>query len=148
MNYQGSCHCEQIAFAVEGDLADVVACNCSMCERKGILMWFVPRSALVVLTPPERIRTYTFNKHVIKHHFCPECGIHPFGEANAPTGEPTAAILEAAAERLTKASHKLAEVMYQQQQAGGPSTGGPSGGGAAQPAGASDEVIDAEYVEK
>src|SRR6476659_3062549 len=64
-------------------------------------------------------------------------------------GEPTAAVMEAAAERLTKASHKLAEVMYQQQQnAGGPSTGGPSGGGAGQPAGASDEVIDAEYVEK
>ena len=66
-------------------------------------------------------------------------------------GEPTAAVMEAAAERLTKASHKLAEVMYQQQQnaAGGPSTGGPAGGGATPPSGASsDEVIDAEYVEK
>src|SRR6201747_1055317 len=64
-------------------------------------------------------------------------------------GEPTAAVMEAAAERLTKASHKLAEVIYQQQQnAGAPSTGGPGGGGATPPAGASDEVIDAEYVEK
>ena len=53
-------------------------------------------------------------------------------------GEPTAAVMEAAAERLTKASHKLAEVMYQQQQnaAGGPSTGGPAGGGATPPSGA------------
>jgi molecular chaperone DnaK len=58
--------------------------------------------------------------------------------------------MDAAFERLTKASHKLAEVMYS-QQAGGPGgpTGGP-GGAAGQPggAGATDEVIDAEYVEK
>ncbi len=28
----------------------------------------------------EAMRTYTFNKHVIQHHFCPTCGIHPFAE--------------------------------------------------------------------
>jgi len=61
-----------------------------------------------------------------------------------------AAQMESAAERLTKASHKLAEVMYRQQQAGGEAGGpGPGGAGAGQPSGgASDEVIDAEYVEK
>jgi molecular chaperone DnaK len=59
--------------------------------------------------------------------------------------------MEAASERLTKASHKLAEVMYRQQQPGGGEAGPASGGsaGASQPSGgASDEVIDAEYVEK
>jgi len=63
-------------------------------------------------------------------------------------GEPTAAAMEEATEKLSKASHKLAEVMYQQPGAGDPS-GGPAGG-AASPggAGSSDEVIDAEYVEK
>ncbi|HEY0515426.1 MAG TPA: molecular chaperone DnaK [Thermoanaerobaculia bacterium] len=71
-------------------------------------------------------------------------------------GEPTAAVMDEAADRLQKASHKLAEVMYGQQPPGGaggagPSAGGPGGGGdAGRPggAGASDEVIDAEYVEK
>ncbi len=64
-------------------------------------------------------------------------------------GEPTAAVMDEAAERLQKASHKLAEVMYGQQPPGGagPSTGGPAGGDRPG-AGASDEVIDAEYVEK
>jgi molecular chaperone DnaK len=68
-------------------------------------------------------------------------------------GEQSASDLEAVAERLTKASHKLAEVMYRQQQgggagpAGGPS-GGPGGPGGPAGSGASDEVIDAEYVEK
>ncbi|HEV7506346.1 MAG TPA: molecular chaperone DnaK [Thermoanaerobaculia bacterium] len=59
--------------------------------------------------------------------------------------------MDAAAERLTKASHKLAEVMYrQQQQPGGGEAGpGPGGAGAGGQGGASsDEVIDAEYVEK
>jgi molecular chaperone DnaK len=66
-------------------------------------------------------------------------------------GEQSASDMEAAAERLTKASHKLAEVMYRQQQGGGAGpAGGPTGGGAGTTsgAGASDEVIDAEYVEK
>jgi molecular chaperone DnaK len=65
-------------------------------------------------------------------------------------GEQSAADMEAVAERLTKASHKLAEVMYRQQQDGGAGpSGGPAGGaGATGGAGASDEVIDAEYVEK
>src|SRR5436305_2586936 len=67
-------------------------------------------------------------------------------------GEQSASDLEAVAERLTKASHKLAEVMYRQQQGGGGAgpAGGPAAPGAAgaSGAGASDEVIDAEYVEK
>jgi molecular chaperone DnaK len=54
--------------------------------------------------------------------------------------------MESAAERLTKASHKLAEVMYAQQQQGG-QPGGAPGAGAAGGGGSSDEVIDAEYVD-
>jgi molecular chaperone DnaK len=65
-----------------------------------------------------------------------------------------AAAMDQAAERLTKASHKLAEVMYRQQQQGGgagPTPGGAPGagqpGGGAGSAGSADEVIDAEYVD-
>ena len=92
MKFQGSCHCGRVAFEVEGDLPEVMSCNCSMCQRKGTLMWFVPRQALTLLTPPEAMATYTFNKHVIQHRFCPTCGIHPFGEGVAPNGEAMAAI--------------------------------------------------------
>ena len=42
--YQGSCHCGQIRFEVQGELTGVVDCNCSICQRKGTLMWFVPVS--------------------------------------------------------------------------------------------------------
>lgn len=92
MNYQGSCHCGRIAFEVEGELGEVMACNCSICRRKGSLMWFVPREQLRLSTPAEAMATYTFNKHAISHHFCPVCGIHPFGEGTLPNGSHMAAV--------------------------------------------------------
>lgn len=92
MKYQGSCHCGQIAFEVEGELTGAMACNCSMCQRKGTLMWFVPRDQLRLLTPEDNASSYTFNKHVIQHRFCPKCGIHPYGEGVDPKGNRMAAI--------------------------------------------------------
>ncbi|MGA9422194.1 MAG: GFA family protein [Rhodanobacteraceae bacterium] len=91
MNYKGSCHCGRISFEVEGDLEQVMECNCSHCSRKGYLLWFVPRNQLELLTPEADLATYTFNKHVIKHHFCPTCGCAPFGFGER-SGAPMAAI--------------------------------------------------------
>lgn len=92
MNYKGSCHCGNIAFEVEGELSGALACNCSICSRKGSLLWFVPRDKLQLLTPENAMSTYTFNKHVIQHRFCPTCGMHPFGEGVDPKGNRMAAI--------------------------------------------------------
>ena len=92
MKYRGSCHCGQVAFEVEGDIPEVMACNCSICQRKGSLMWFVPRENLQLLTPDADASAYAFNKHVIQHRFCPVCGIHPFGEGKDRTGKSMAAI--------------------------------------------------------
>ncbi len=90
--YKGSCHCGQIAFEVEGDLEQVIQCNCSICSKRGSLLWFVPHANFNLLTPMENYATYTFNKHKIKHHFCPKCGCAPFGEGVNPKGEDIAAI--------------------------------------------------------
>ena len=92
MKYKGSCHCGDIRFEVEGDFSEVMACNCSICSRKGSLLGFVPQEKLKLLTPKDRMSTYTFNKHVIQHHFCPTCGIHPLAEAKDRSGRPMAAI--------------------------------------------------------
>ena len=92
MKYTGSCHCGKIAFEAEGDLNGVMACNCSLCSRKGSLLWFVPRQQFRLLTPEQDLATYTFNKHVIQHRFCPTCGIHPFAEGVDPKGNQIAAI--------------------------------------------------------
>ena len=92
MKHQGSCHCGRVKFEVEGDITGAMACNCSICQRKGSLMWFVPRPAMQLLTPDENASTYVFNKHVIKHRFCATCGIHPYGEGTSPSGDAMAAI--------------------------------------------------------
>ena len=92
MDFRGSCHCGRIAFEVEGSLDEAMSCNCSMCQRRGSLLWFVPRDKLHVTTPEENAGTYTFNKHVIKHRFCTICGIHTFGEGVDPKGNRMAAI--------------------------------------------------------
>jgi molecular chaperone DnaK len=59
-------------------------------------------------------------------------------------GEDTQAMAKAT-EQLTQASHKLAEMMYQNQGAAG--AAGEAGPTGAPPQGGGDEVIDAEYVE-
>jgi hypothetical protein len=92
MTYKGSCHCGRIAFEVDGDLAQVTECNCSHCRRMGYLLWFVPRTRLRLHTPEHDMASYTFNKQVIRHHFCPTCGAAPFGFGVSPNGEATAAI--------------------------------------------------------
>ena len=92
MKYKSSCHCGKVAFDVEGELNGAMACNCSMCSRKGSLLWFVPREQFHLLTSEGNIGTYTFNKHVIKHRFCRTCGIHPYGEGTDSKGNSIAAI--------------------------------------------------------
>jgi hypothetical protein len=92
MNYQGSCHCGKVAFEVTGTLEQVMECNCSHCSRKGYLLWFVERSNLRLKTDEQALATYTFNKHVIKHHFCPTCGCAPFGFGADPSGKVMAAV--------------------------------------------------------
>jgi hypothetical protein len=79
MSHKGSCHCGQIQFEVQGSFTEAIECNCSHCSRKGYLLWFVPRAQLALRSPESSLSTYTFNKHVIKHHFCPKCGCAPFG---------------------------------------------------------------------
>lgn len=92
MNHKGSCHCGQISFEVKGDLEQVIECNCSHCSRKGYLLWFLPYSDINLLSSEASLATYTFNKHAIKHHFCPTCGCAPFGFGTDSSGAATAAV--------------------------------------------------------
>jgi hypothetical protein len=92
MVYTGSCHCGRIRFEVDGEVDSGLSCNCSICSRRASLLWFVPRERLRLLTEEDAAATYMFNKHVIRHRFCPTCGIHTFGEGTAPNGARMAAI--------------------------------------------------------
>ena len=92
MSHKGSCHCGAVAFEVEGEIQGAIMFNCSICHRKGAPLWFVPAGSLKLLTGDGALKSYTFNKHVIKHRFCPTCGIHTHGEGKDPKGNAIAAI--------------------------------------------------------
>ena len=92
MTQRGGCHCGRIAYEFEGDIGSVLDCNCSFCQKRGSLLHFIPAGAFTLKTPREELGTYTFNKHMIAHHFCPTCGISPFSEGASPAGDKMVAI--------------------------------------------------------
>jgi hypothetical protein len=77
-SFEGSCHCQRVRFRVTGDLAEVVQCNCSMCNAKGFLHLIVPPERFVLVQGEEALTTYRFNTGTARHTFCRHCGIHPF----------------------------------------------------------------------
>ena len=90
--HKGSCHCGRIAYEVDGDIAQVIECNCSICSRRGSLLWFVPRTQMRLATPEADLATYTFRTGRIRHHFCPTCGCAPFASGTDEKGTATAAV--------------------------------------------------------
>jgi hypothetical protein len=100
MIYEGSCHCGNVAFTVESDIKEAAACNCSMCQRKGALMIFVPYSQLKLKTPEDAMAVYQFNKHHINHRFCKTCGIHTLADGLDGKGERMAMVNIRALENL------------------------------------------------
>lgn len=92
MKYQGSCHCGNIKFEVEGTIESLMDCNCSICRRRGHLMWFVPSAAFHLLTPHIDVATYRFNKMLIAHCFCPSCGTATHGHGTGPDGATMVAV--------------------------------------------------------
>ena len=92
MTHAGGCHCGRIRFEVDGQPGTVLDCNCSMCRKRGGLLWFVPREDLRLLTAVAELSTYTFNTHKLHHHFCSKCGIAPFSEGSDAQGNPMASV--------------------------------------------------------
>ncbi|MDP3402400.1 MAG: GFA family protein [bacterium] len=91
--YEGACHCRNIRYQVELDLTQpVTECNCSHCQMKGFLLQFTTPDKLTILQGEEELNTYRFNKHVIEHMFCSDCGVEPFGRGANPDGTPAVAI--------------------------------------------------------
>ena len=108
--YHGRCHCGGLAFEVAGEIDQAIDCNCSMCRKRGGLLWFAPREALRLSTPEAGLSTYRFNTKKIAHHFCPTCGIAPFGEGVGPDGAAMAAVNVRCLEGVDLATLKVVQV--------------------------------------
>ena len=76
--YSGGCHCGRVRFEVSGTLDPVVACNCSICTRKGYLHLIVPRERFRLLAGSDTLATYRFGTMTAQHHFCRHCGAAGF----------------------------------------------------------------------
>lgn len=76
--YEGSCHCRRVRFRITADLSPVIACNCSICTKKGILHVIIPPDRFTLLAGDDALSTYQFGTHTARHQFCRYCGMHPF----------------------------------------------------------------------
>jgi len=91
--YSGSCHCGKVRYEIESEeIKGALSCNCSICQRRGHLLAFVPEAQFRLLSGGEDLRDYQFAKKRIHHYFCTTCGVAPFGAAQMPDGTPVRSI--------------------------------------------------------
>lgn len=76
--YIGSCHCQKVRFQVETDniLAGLYRCNCSLCQKKSIVMKAEHKSWFTLLEGEEFLLSYQWNKNIANHFFCKGCGVY------------------------------------------------------------------------
>jgi hypothetical protein len=90
--FMGGCHCGQVRYEVTTDLTPVIACNCSICTKHGLLLTFVTPENFALRAGGEDLVDYQFYKKVIHHQFCPVCGVESFARGTKPDGTPMIAI--------------------------------------------------------
>lgn len=90
--HTGGCHCGKVRYEVETDLATVMSCNCSICQKRGALLTFVPTPQFTLLAGEDALTDYQFNKKIIHHLFCGTCGVGSFARGVAPDGSEMVAV--------------------------------------------------------
>jgi hypothetical protein len=88
----GGCHCGRVRFSARGDFSAAMACNCSICQKRGHWLAFVPAADFELQSGGDALVDYQFNTHKIHHPFCPTCGIGAFGHATGLDGSPMMAV--------------------------------------------------------
>ena len=84
--YQGGCHCCKFSYEVEADLSNTIACNCSICTKRGSILAFTPETNFTLKSGANDTTDYLWNKKVIHHLFCKNCGILSYAKAVGPDG--------------------------------------------------------------
>lgn len=82
----GGCHCGLVRFEATLDLSSAIACNCSICLKKGLLFAFVPEEQFALRAGQADLTTYQFGRKTIRHAFCATCGVETFASGTGPDG--------------------------------------------------------------
>ena len=91
-HYDGGCQCGAVSYEVDVDLDKTMTCNCSRCQRLGIVLAFSPPQDFHLKSGETGLTEYLFNRKVIRHLFCSTCGIESFAYGKMPDGSPIVAI--------------------------------------------------------
>src|SRR5947209_19283313 len=90
--YTGGGHCGEVRFEVTADISNVMACNCSLCQKRGALWVFVTPDCFALRAGSDDLKDYQFGKKTIHHLFCPQCGVGAFSRGASPKGDEMVAV--------------------------------------------------------
>jgi hypothetical protein len=82
MKYSGGCHCGEVRYEVDLKIENALACNCSICHKKGSLLAFAPAADFRLLQGESSLSDYQFGAKTIHHRFCSTCGISSFSSGS------------------------------------------------------------------
>ncbi len=109
MKHTGSCHCGKVKFEAEMSVDSGLTCNCSICQKRGSILAFIPSENFNLISGANALTEYKFNKNVIEHNFCSTCGILPFAGGVAPDGKKMMAINLRCVDEIDLKSIKIKE---------------------------------------
>ena len=79
--YRGSCHCGDVSYAVQLDLARGTArCNCSYCRK--VRNWGIACAPQALsVSNEQKLTSYTVTG-AVRHEFCRRCGVRLFSRGH------------------------------------------------------------------